>query len=222
MRNIKDVNPNDITTFMDKQTRENGFAVNDRSVTFHFQNPLAAYLFKTWMCEMGEQDYWQWMEYRERNCSWEYPRYNVTGTRFDYWKGDTVFAECGRLDHDEEDMDRDIHFKEWLKEQVGEEFHEDMVVIVYGAWKDIQAWFGEGIIPVPNCVVGEESALMVWQNDDHYLECEVFRGQWEFFYKDKKTKKCWNEDVSIAYERVPKKVLKAFEFFVTKEAPKTL
>lgn len=36
------------------------------NVTFEFDNGTARSHFVHWLCGQGEQDYWLWMEYRER------------------------------------------------------------------------------------------------------------------------------------------------------------
>lgn len=67
------------------------------SLMLKFENPRAAYYFKLWLCELGEQDYWDWMNIREseeRNGS-------ITGCRFDYHQKGDIPIECGRLDEDE-------------------------------------------------------------------------------------------------------------------------
>jgi len=50
-------------------------------ITFEFegeQAALAAELFVAWLSEVGEQDYWQWMKYRERPE--EYPTGDITAS----------------------------------------------------------------------------------------------------------------------------------------------
>ncbi len=49
-----------------------------------FETTEAAKEFFTWLCEQGEQDYWQWME-----CGDEGGNLTVT---FDYWKSGKEFA----------------------------------------------------------------------------------------------------------------------------------
>lgn len=56
----------------------------------------AAEHFLTWLCEQGEQDYWNWMEIRESEE--EGP---ITVLRFDYdWKNMRAACKTGRLDKD--------------------------------------------------------------------------------------------------------------------------
>lgn len=38
------------------------YKVTSNELTIRFDNPSMAAHFMTWLCEMGEQDYWQWME----------------------------------------------------------------------------------------------------------------------------------------------------------------
>lgn len=71
-----------------------------KEVKFVFDNEDAAKHFVTWLCEQGEQGYWQWMEVRETEESGP-----ITVTRFDYWENDKkkfgegdVLCECGRLE----------------------------------------------------------------------------------------------------------------------------
>jgi hypothetical protein len=84
-------------------------------LVIEFQNEKAAQIFGTWLCELGEQDYWNWMEYRE-----EEQEGNITAVQFEYYSpidekyakndekryknskflGDFIIkTECGRLDH---------------------------------------------------------------------------------------------------------------------------
>lgn len=62
---------------------------------FTFSSQEAANHFKSWLCEMGEQQYWDWMTYREQ----EEEVGDITALEFDYHTGtDEVPALCGRLD----------------------------------------------------------------------------------------------------------------------------
>ena len=49
------------------------------SITIEFSNAEASDHFATWLCESGEQEYWQWMEYREQEESGD-----ITATSFHY------------------------------------------------------------------------------------------------------------------------------------------
>lgn len=81
-------------------------------IVIEFSNPDAALEFATWLCESGEQQYWQWMEYREEEDNGD-----ITATSFHYHgiedesklKNDasrygefmcdnTIRTTCGRLD----------------------------------------------------------------------------------------------------------------------------
>tara|TARA_Y100000034_G_scaffold74871_1_gene89940 strand:+ start:2362 stop:2565 length:204 start_codon:yes stop_codon:yes gene_type:complete len=57
-----------------------------------FDNQAAANHFSHWLCGQGEQNYWIWMEEREREEDGP-----ITAWSFRY-KGDTIETECGRLD----------------------------------------------------------------------------------------------------------------------------
>ena len=46
-----------------------------------FDNADMAQHFKTWLCESGEQAYWDWMEYRE-----EEEEGDITARHFNYHK----------------------------------------------------------------------------------------------------------------------------------------
>lgn len=70
------------------------FDTRGPKITFEFENKFAAQYFKSWLCELGEQDYWQWMEYREE----EDKNNNITGLDFDYWDGNIIKVRCGRMD----------------------------------------------------------------------------------------------------------------------------
>ena len=70
-------------------------------ITIRFSNPEAAEHFASWLCEAGEQDYWNWMEYREEDDDGD-----ITAIDFDYhgesgkFMSDNIIrTECGRLDH---------------------------------------------------------------------------------------------------------------------------
>ena len=81
-------------------------------ITIEFDNLEAAHHFAMWLCESGEQDYWNWMEYREDEEDG-----NITATEFNYHKivddtkeetdperyaqfmsDNTIRTTCGRLD----------------------------------------------------------------------------------------------------------------------------
>lgn len=78
------------------------------TLKIEFDNSEAAMHFATWLCESGEQSYWNWMEYRE-----EEENGPITATSFDYHtievdasgkqtytgfvKDWTIKAECGRM-----------------------------------------------------------------------------------------------------------------------------
>jgi len=67
------------------------------TLTFQFENVRAAELFKSWMCESGEQQYWEWQT--ERELDEDGP---ITGLEFDWWNGSLVIVKCGRFDGAEE------------------------------------------------------------------------------------------------------------------------
>ncbi len=67
-----------------------------KTITIEFDSKKAAEHFAVWLCEAGEQDYWQWMEYREQE-----EKGNITAVNFDYHgEGDKfiIRTKCGRLD----------------------------------------------------------------------------------------------------------------------------
>lgn len=73
-----------------------------KEVTIKFSNDDAAHHFLIWLCESGEQQYWQWMECREQEESGD-----ITAVDFDYHGGTLkgeefgkhpIIATCGRLD----------------------------------------------------------------------------------------------------------------------------
>lgn len=79
-----------------------GSSMSKFNVTFSFDNGEARSQFIHWLCGQGEQDYWNWMEYREA----EEEEGDITATRFEYHAGNaydpepsevTVKAICGRL-----------------------------------------------------------------------------------------------------------------------------
>jgi len=48
-------------------------------IQIKFANPKAARHFALWLCESGEQDYWNWQEYREEDEEGD-----ITATEFHY------------------------------------------------------------------------------------------------------------------------------------------
>lgn len=90
-------------------------------LTFEFDSPEAREHFATWLCESGEQDYWEWMRVRETESSGP-----ITVLRFHYHGPEdetkaendpsrygeflcdnTIRTTCGRLTQDFEDEDED-------------------------------------------------------------------------------------------------------------------
>lgn len=69
------------------------FEPSSRELVIRFASREAARHFKSWLCEAGEQDYWQWMEMREQ----EDASRHITGIEFDYFKGSLIPVKCGRL-----------------------------------------------------------------------------------------------------------------------------
>ncbi len=53
--------------------------VDQNDLVIKFANAKAAEHFATWLCEQGEQDYWNWMECREQEEDGD-----ITVTRFCY------------------------------------------------------------------------------------------------------------------------------------------
>jgi hypothetical protein len=85
---------------------------NKTKITIEFANPEAAHHFAVWMCESGEQQYWEWMKIREEEEDGD-----ITAVSFHYHgpedeskvKDDparygkfmcdnTIRTTCGRLD----------------------------------------------------------------------------------------------------------------------------
>lgn len=76
-----------------------------------FSNQSALDHFARWLCEMGEQDYWDYMEYREKKedgnitaVSFSYSeKVNLENgkTRFEWLKDNTIKTTCSRLDKEE-------------------------------------------------------------------------------------------------------------------------
>jgi hypothetical protein len=69
------------------------FDTDSNKLVFEFENTAAANHFKHWLCGAGEQDYWDWMNYRESEEDG-----SITGLDFDYWSGETIGVKCGRQD----------------------------------------------------------------------------------------------------------------------------
>lgn len=51
----------------------------ETTIQIKFANKKAAHNFASWLCEMGEQDYWEWMKYRE-----EEEKGDITAVIFGY------------------------------------------------------------------------------------------------------------------------------------------
>ena len=83
-----------------------------QDIVIKFSSKKAADHFASWLCESGEQQYWDWMEYREQEESG-----NITATSFHYHGEEdeskdqddpkrygkfmcdnTIRTTCGRLD----------------------------------------------------------------------------------------------------------------------------
>lgn len=52
---------------------------NKYKLTFEFDNDATRMNFAVWLSEMGEQDYWEWMECREQEEEGD-----ITAVTFDY------------------------------------------------------------------------------------------------------------------------------------------
>lgn len=63
-------------------------------ITIEFDNEEAADHFMGWLWGQGEQDYWLWMEYRER----EEKTGNITARSFNQVEGRNYKAPCHRMD----------------------------------------------------------------------------------------------------------------------------
>ncbi len=61
------------------------------------ENFDAADHFLTWLCESGEQHYWDWMEVRESEQEPEDPPITVVSFKYDF-KNLTVDCEIGKLE----------------------------------------------------------------------------------------------------------------------------
>lgn len=71
----------------------NKFDKHGTVLSFEFDSFEAANHFKTWLCESGEQSYWEWMQYRETEEDGD-----ITGIDFDYHSGtDRIPVKCGRF-----------------------------------------------------------------------------------------------------------------------------
>jgi hypothetical protein len=83
------------------------------TITIEFDNRRAAHHFAAWLCGSGEQEYWQWQEYREQDED----KGNITAVEFHYHGvedktkdpddperygefmcDNTIRTTCGRLD----------------------------------------------------------------------------------------------------------------------------
>lgn len=76
-----------------------------KTLSIEFDNNEALEHFAHWLCGQGEQDYWQWMEYREQEDEGD-----ITVVKFDYHcgkggggiksfvKDKTIRTQAGRMD----------------------------------------------------------------------------------------------------------------------------
>lgn len=70
------------------------------SITFKNEaERVAAEHFMSWLSGQGEQDYWNWMEYREQE---EAGNITITAFNYKYEKGEATL-ELGRVSQDEEE-----------------------------------------------------------------------------------------------------------------------
>lgn len=69
------------------------FKTKSKTLTFEFENVEAANHFKLWLCESGEQGYWEWMDYYEQEEDG-----NITGLQFEYHSEtpEVIEVKCGR------------------------------------------------------------------------------------------------------------------------------
>lgn len=71
----------------------NKFEKHSETISLAFESYEAAQHFKSWLCESGEQQYWEWMTYREQEENGD-----ITGMQFDYHTGtDLISVKCGRF-----------------------------------------------------------------------------------------------------------------------------
>lgn len=84
---------------VDLKMKKNKFNVKGTTLTFKFENVEACNHFKSWLCGSGEQQYWDWMEYREAEEL--FAKGDITGVSFDYWNKEKIKVTCGRLDEEE-------------------------------------------------------------------------------------------------------------------------
>lgn len=56
----------------------------ETTIQIKFANEQAAKHFALWLCESGEQQYWDWMEYRENDNEEEDEGVDITAISFHY------------------------------------------------------------------------------------------------------------------------------------------
>jgi hypothetical protein len=66
----------------------------------------------------------------------------------------------------------------------------------------------------PSASPGEDAVLMfVWSKGEHYLECEMFvSGEVEFFYRNRRTRATWSEDVAV-FNQISKQIMEKVAIF---------
>ena len=85
--------------------------IMSEKLTIEFASKEAMKHFATWLCELGEQNYWNWMEYREKEekgditvISFKYHEENESFAEDDpkrygkFLEDGIIRTECGRLD----------------------------------------------------------------------------------------------------------------------------
>ncbi len=68
------------------------------SITFQFDNHEAQHYFWAWLCNQGEQSYWE----SQSECEKDDESENITALSFDYKNADygLVVTKCGRFTGD--------------------------------------------------------------------------------------------------------------------------
>lgn len=73
-----------------------------RSITITFDSDEVAIHFAHWLCGSGEQEYWDWMRYREQeeegNITALDFNYHGESKRYEFMSDWTIRTKSGRLD----------------------------------------------------------------------------------------------------------------------------
>jgi hypothetical protein len=85
---------------------------------------------------------------------------------------------------------------------------------VWGRLRAYTAHYCQKQLSTPSSSPGDDSCLMfVWSKGEHYLECEIFEsGEVEFFYRNRRTRATWGEDMAACHQ-ISKQIMEKVAIF---------